>query len=138
MVSKAPVGTGWQPLAPAAQADFFLSLPERRYGKRFPFVCLPRDGNGTGRREDIWLTERDGSPRYLGGTGQDGTGSWNGSGTVRETGREHSRESYIVGKTVGNKVGKSVRKSVGTRLSRTVGNAISVAGWRRQRLKRGK
>ena len=32
-------------------------------------VCLPRDGNGTERREAIWLMEWDGSPRFLGGTG---------------------------------------------------------------------
>ena len=54
----------------------------------------------------------------------DGTGSWNGSGTGREIGREHSgeigrarsRESVgnIVGKTVGNAaVGKSVGNVVG-------------------------
>ena len=88
-------------------------------------VCLPRDGNGTGRREAIWLTGRDGSQRFL------GTGSWNGSGRGREIGRVHSREigrkhsreinrehgresvGNIVGKTVGNIVGESVGNVVG-------------------------
>ena len=52
---------------------------------------------------------RAGSPRFLSGTGRDG--SWNGSGTGRELGRVHSREigpehsreigRYIVGKSVG-------------------------------------
>ena len=50
-------------------------------------VCLPRDGNGTARWEAIWVTGRDESPRFLGGTG-----SWNRSGTGREIGREHGRE----------------------------------------------
>ena len=34
-------------------------------------VCLPRYGNGTGRQETIYLTGRDGSARFLGGTGRD-------------------------------------------------------------------
>ena len=62
-------------------------LPEGRYGKKVP-GCLPRDGNGTGRWEAIWLMGWYGNTRFFSGHG---------------TGREMVGER--VGKSVGNIVG---------------------------------
>ena len=38
------------------------------------YVCLPRNGNGTGRWEATWLTRPDGITRFFGGTERDGIG----------------------------------------------------------------
>ena len=127
--------------------EFVLGLPERRYGKRFPFAYRGT-GKGTGRRETIWLTGRDGSPRFLGGTG-----SWNGSGTGWIIGREHSREigrenrRASVGNILGKTVGKNSREIVREQRSRDMAGRYfpewlgtrsgTNAGWR-QRFKRGK
>ena len=88
-------------------------------------VCLPRDGNGTGTREAIRLTGRDGSPQFLGGKG-----SWNGSGTVREIGRLHSRE---ISREHNREIGRehcreSVRKQVGNVVGIWSGDAVQ-NGW---------
>ena len=69
-------------------------------------VCLPRDGNETGRWEATWLTGRDGTTRFLGGTGRDGIGK---------------RVGNILGKSVGNILGKSVENTVGKRCPEWLG-----------------
>lgn len=66
-------------------------------------VCLPRDGNGTGKWKAIRFTRRDGSARFLGGTE-----SWNGSVIGREIGQESRRESLgniVSGKRSGTQSG---------------------------------
>ena len=67
-------------------------------------VDLPRDGNGPGRREAMWLTGRDGTPRFLGGAVRDGM--------IMGTGREKAGDS--VGNTVGKSVGNIVENRSGT------------------------
>ena len=59
-------------------------------------VCLPWNGNWTGRWEATWMTGRDGTTRILDGTGQDGIGE-------------------RVGKSVESTVGKRRRECLGTR-----------------------
>lgn len=55
-------------------------------------VRLPRDGDGTGKRDAIISTEWDGSSPFVGVAGQDGNLSLRGSAVDRENGREHIGE----------------------------------------------
>ena len=74
--------------------EIVLCLPGGRCVWEKVPVCLPRDGNETGRWETIWLTGRDGSGSKIifGGIARDRTGSGNRSnrGTGRGIGRGHS------------------------------------------------
>ena len=111
MVSSFPCLPRFATVSPAS-GGIFGGLPESRGTayQNIP-VCLPRDGNGTGRWEvGKPLGCRELTGRFLGRTGRDGTGndSWSAIGreirrdnirgigpeNSREIGREHSRESY--------------------------------------------
>ena len=76
-----------------AAGGFLLAFSRGTIWEKLP-VCLSRDKNGTGSWEATWLTGRDGSARFLGGT---------------ERGRGMGRKQ--VGKSVGNIYGKTVRNS---------------------------
>ena len=89
-------------------------------------VCLSRDGTGTGRWEAVWLTGRDGSTRFLVGTGRDHS---------TRTCRVHSRE---IGREQSREIGREhSRDMVGRRSPEWLGSR-SERGLETTRLKRGK
>ena len=95
-------------------------------------VCLPRDGNGTGRRAAIWLTGRDGSPRFVGemgedhGTGREQVGKSVGHIVAVKLGREHSQE---IGRERSREMaGRCNPEGVGTRSGTRAGDNGSKEG----------
>ena len=95
--------------------------------EKVPVCSQPRDGNGAGRREAIWLTGRDGSTRFL-LAGRDGTGSWNGSGAGREIGRVHCREIGREHSRVGtwSSIGREYSRENGLEHSWEIGNVVGI------------
>ena len=78
----------------ARRRRFYFGLPKGQVWEKVS-VCLPQDGNGTGRSEAIWLTGWDGSTRFLNGTGREGIGQ-----------RVENRSGYWSGTSSGNRSGK--------------------------------
>lgn len=91
-VQKAPCGTGRDRFVRRRQKLFWVF---QRDSMGIDSRLLPTGWGWYGKLEPVWLTGRDRSTRFNGGTG-----SWNSSGTCREhrrkhrrgVGREHSRE----------------------------------------------
>ena len=109
-VPAAPRGTVWARLARRRWKK--IGFSRGMVWEKVP-VGLPRDGNGTGRYEAIWLTGRDGNTRYIGGAGRGGIGE-----------RVGESVGNMVGTIVGKMVGDVVGKRSGAWRGKIVGNMV--------------
>lgn len=105
------------------QAMFFRVFPSGDMGIVHRF--LPRNGNGTGRRDPFGYWNGTTVLNGLGGRGMNRVGSATGG----ELGRVHSQE--IGRSTVGKLVGKMIGKSVGVSVGESIRNIVKKTFGRR-------